>query len=278
MRDFADQLERQLVIAARIRARRAPWRAPTLARPAQRWLSAAAALAATAAVAVVALSSAPASRPQEIRAQVVSFRYPTRGADSGDIVATVTDPFAAQSSLNAAFQAAGIDLVVTLVPASPSAVGTVVAMSLSDSGAQIQTLDAAGCASGGGACPIGLEIPRDYTGSGDITLGRPAQPGETYAVAGSAFAAGESLHCSGLFGAQVSAALPRLQADALTVQWSHLDAGGTTSADATPPPGDYYIWSAVPILAGSVRIDTQPTPPPADLVTNAQRYDQGCAG
>ena len=157
-----------------------------------------------------------------IHASPVSFRYPTRGPDSGDIVATVVDPFAAQSSLDAAFRAAGLDIAVSLVPASPSAVGTVVEISEPSSGPQIETLTGGTCVTGGGGpgnCPVGLKIPRGFAGSGSIVLGRPARAGEAYESTNSAFAPGESLHCSGLIGTSVAAALPKLAARGIAVQW-----------------------------------------------------------
>ena len=157
-----------------------------------------------------------------IHASPVSFRYPTNGPDSGDIVATVVDPFAAQSSLDAAFRAAGLDIAISLVPASPSAVGTVVEISEPSSGPQIETLTGGTCVTGGGGpgnCPVGLKIPRGFAGSGSIVLGRPAKAGEDYESTNSAFAPGESLHCSGLIGTTVAAALPKLAALGISVQW-----------------------------------------------------------
>lgn len=262
-----------------------PALAPERRGPPARWLprTAVVALVACALVAGIGVVVFNASSPNTshshqaspvIHAVPVSFHFPKRGADSGYIIATVTDPFAAQSSLNAAFKAAGLDIVVTLVPASPSAVGTVVALSL---GAGIQTLYGGTCVEGGAGCPIGLKIPRDFTGKAFITLGRPAETGESYTVTNSAFTPGESLHCSALLGAQVQTALPALAADKITTEWSHVSgANNNTVVDNTPPPATYYIWGATPVSAGTVRFDTQPTPLPADLAANGQRYDQGC--
>jgi hypothetical protein len=213
-----------------------------------------------------------------VKTMPVSFRT----TDYGYIIATVTDPFAAQSALDAAFREAGVNIAVHLVPASPSAVGTLVSTSEPASGAQIQALVGGTCVTGGGgpgACPIGVKIPVDFTGQGSITLGRPAEPGEAYAAANDAFAPGESLHCSGLLGQQVAAALPQLKADNITARWRFVPYNTpATPAVATPPPGNYYIVGGQPISAGVVWFQTQPDPLSSNPgeQTAAQQYNQGC--
>jgi len=223
---------------------------------------------ALAAVAVAAgLIASSAMRPQAAAAGV-SFRT---GAD-GDIVATVTDPFVAESKLKAAFAEHGLDITVNLLPVSPSLVGTVVFISDSGGASAIQPLQGGSCVTGGGACSIGLKIPATFTGSGDITLGRPAKPGETYESTASAFAPGEVLHCSGLRGALVATALPILQADKLTLQWREESTG---AHDATAPINNYIV-DADPIAVGTVMITTQPTPPPSYPAAYARAVNRGC--
>jgi hypothetical protein len=270
-------------------------------------------------VVVVVTSSARHAKPSGgvIHTSPVSFRYPARGPDSGYIIATVTDPFAAQSSLDAAFRAAGLDIAVTLVPASPSAVGTVVEISEPSSGPQIATLTGGSCVTGGGGpgnCPVGLKIPRDFSGSGSITLGRPTRPGETYESTNSAFAPGESLHCSGLIGATVATALPQLAATGITAQWQQQEPaaaqpgtqpvpttttptatgaestarraaarhaaairGSTFVTETSPPPAGYHIVDGIPISPGVVMLQTQPDPLSAtQLAQESQMYAAGC--
>ena len=179
---------REAMLAAIYAAAPAPaavarWGAPLRRRPRMLALAGLAACGLAAAL-IGALASAPAVAPPHPsgRVSVVSFRYPKRGPDSGYIVATVTDPFAAQSSLDAAFKAAGLDISVSLVAASPSAVGTVVEISEPSSGPQIEPLTGGSCVTGGGGpgnCPVGLKIPRDFTGPArsrsDVPRG-PARP------------------------------------------------------------------------------------------------------
>ena len=207
-------------------------------------------------------------------------------APGGDIIATVTDPFAAQKELDSAFAARGFDITVQLVPVSPSLVGTVVTFSLGNRNpaSQIEPLEGGACVEGSAGCPIGVKIPATFTGSAYIVLGRPAQSGEAYAATASAFGPGEALHCSGLLGARVSAAAPVLAADGLTVtQWRASADGASgeptnSQITATPPPPDYYIWSADPVSPTQVRIWTESASPSADPALAAQdaRLNQGC--
>jgi hypothetical protein len=235
-------------------------------RPALIWTLGAASVAA---VVTALLITGSAVRPQSA-AGAVAFRT----AADGDIVATVTDPFAAESRLKAAFAEHGLDITVKLLPVSPSLVGTVVYTSDNGGASAIQPLQGGHCVTGGGGCAIGLKIPSTFTGQGYITLGRPAKAGETYESQASAFAPGELLHCSGLLGARVATALATLQADKLTATWRD-DTASFSRTDTTPPTNN-YIWDASMTTPGTIIIWTHPTPLPADLAANAQRYDQGC--
>ena len=220
------------------------WRLARRPRRARVAVAGLAALAGALAAVTLALlsTSAPSARRGNpsgpvIHASPVSFRYPTHGPDRGDIVATVVDPFAAQSSLDAAFRAAGLDITVSLVPASPSAVGTVVEISEPSSGPEIETLTGGTCVTGGGGpgnCPVGLKVPRGFAGSGSIVLGRPAKPGENYESTNSAFAPGESLHCSGLIDTTVATALPKLAALGVSVQWQPQASTAAPQPASTP--------------------------------------------
>lgn len=195
--------------------------------------------------------------------------------------------------------------------------GTVVEISEPSRGPQIETLTGGSCVTGGGGpgnCPIGLKIPRKFTGSGAITLGRPAKPGEAYESTNSAFAPGESLHCSGLIGETVAAATPTLTARDITVRWqpqtsvaapqpatapvatstatattstttmdtSTTSTTSTSSAagaqgETSPPQRSYHIVDGDPIKPGVVILQTQADPlTPAQLAQDAHMYGAGC--
>jgi hypothetical protein len=230
--------------------------------------------AAVGTVAAVVLGTTSGVSPAP--AEAVAFRT----AASGDIIATVTDPFAAQAQLDAAFAKQGLKITVNLLPVSPSIVGTVLYVGESGAGDQIKALQGGHCLMGGGGCPIGLDIPKDFAGEGSIALGRPAKAGEQYESAASIFAPGEPLHCSGLLGAKVATALPVLQADNLTVvQWREdvSDPSGLSSHSVTDahPPAQNYIWDAELIEPGKVRVTTASTPWPNDPGAGSG-YNKGC--
>jgi hypothetical protein len=223
--------------------------------------------------AAVALIAGSAVRPQPASG-AVAFRTDARG----EIVATVTNPFAAEDRLKAAFAAHGLDITMSLVPVSPSLVGTVVYISNPSSAAAIEPLQGGHCVTGGGGCAIGVKVPVTFTGPGYITLGRPAKPGESYESQASALAPGEPLHCSGLLGTQVSQALTMLNKDKLAVvQWRADTVTHATSyekLDASPPLAN-YVWSIDSVAPGKVRVWTQPTRWPDDDAHGAQ-VNRGC--
>jgi hypothetical protein len=204
------------------------------------------------------------------RAAAVAFH----SAPDGDVVAIVRHPFAAQQQLDAAFAAHGFDISVKLLPVSPSLVGTVI--SISQEGEAIQPIGRGSCVTGGGACPIGIKVARRFAGRGDITLGRPARPGERYSSSTSAFAPGEPLHCSGLLGARVRDALRALRTRRLVVaEWRELvdDTGGNRRIATAPL--DNYIWTADLVAAGQLDVWTRSTRWPGDAAHGAA-FTAGC--
>jgi hypothetical protein len=276
-------------------ARRLHDRLVAKARRRQRYAVPATGVAAAGAVAAAVVLASPVGSPPTTAnarhhhgsvatTEPVSFRT----TESGNIVATVTDPFAAQSALNASFQAAGLNIVVTLEPVSPSLVGTVDSFSepTNEPDGGIQPLGHGPCVTGGGGCSIGITVPRDFTGHGTITLGRPAKPGEAYVGTTSAFAPGEVLHCSGLINEQVAQALTTIQRDNITAYWgvpphdAPPEIGATSGPqvpDMTPPPADDYIIDATPVAAGTVWFRASATPLPATDVQQEQPADsQDC--
>jgi len=221
-----------------------------------------------AAAAAAALTLVPGSAVQPQSAAAVVFR----SVASGDVIATVTDPFATQQRLDAAFATHGFQITVKLVPVSPSLVGTVVATD--DDGTGITPLGRGRCVTGGGACPIGIRVARGFRGRGSITLGRPTRRGESYASTASAFAPGEALHCSGLLGARVRDALATLRRRGIAVAWWR-DASASGGGTDTAPSATEYIWSADLLAPGKVGIWTRPTPWPGDRLHGAEA-NRGC--
>ncbi|HEY1832704.1 MAG TPA: hypothetical protein VGG38_20875 [Acidimicrobiales bacterium] len=178
---------------------------------------------------------------------------------NGDIVARITDPDAAASQLDAVLLAHHLDISVTVLPVSPSLVGTIV-FSDQPSGENIQPIQAGSCLAGGTQCWVGLVIPAGFTGHADVSVGRAAKPGETYASADNSFGPGEALHCAGVFNQPVSVATPLVAAMGLTVEWR---VGSSTTNLATAPADDYVV-NGIPISPTIVMLMVQATPLPAN--------------
>jgi hypothetical protein len=95
----------------------------------------------------------------------------------GSLIVKITDPDSPVSQLNAIFKAYGLHIKINVIPVSPGLVGTII---YSDIPAT-QELRGGNCQMGGGGrCWIGFILPAGFTGSGDLTIGRQARPGELY--------------------------------------------------------------------------------------------------
>ena len=220
----------------------------TLSR--RRSFALAAGLAVATVVVAIVIPRLPGGDPG-VAAAGVHFR-----ADGGSIVARITDPFAAEEELDAAFAAEGLAISVDLKPVSPSLVGTVLMISESAGGPPIESIGGGPCVTGGGTCPIGLRIPRGFEGSGQISLGRPAKSGEEYVSSTDAFAPGEALHCLGAPGTRVGRLLPALAANYATVDWRGRDG---EALDGAPPAG-HVVTNVIPGAADSATVSTSPDP------------------
>ena len=226
---------------------------------------------AAAAAAVAVFANSPAGTPI---AQAISFN-----TVNGWITATVTDPLAAQKTLNADFAEHHLNITLKLIPVGPSLVGTVLSEAYNQGpngpkDGAIQTLDS-NCGAAETSCPVGVKIWEGFTGSGEIDLGRAAQAGESYVYAPSVFAPGEVLHCSGLVGAPISELSSVLQAHGWTVtRWSF------SNKIVSQPPTDSYISEIFPVTASTVKVNTEPNPAQA-LVNSGfstTTLQQGCPG
>jgi hypothetical protein len=260
--DLADQITRTPVTRSTAGGR----------RPVRRWLLAGIPLSAGATAALLALALAaggparpgptatrpgPAgtAQPGPADAQVMSFT-----TDGGYIDVIVRNPVADPRRYAAEFAAHHLNITITLVPASPSIVGTVVAMSES-SGSDLMPITAVGrCWTGGGGnvCPVGVRVPLGYRGTADLVFGRAARPGERYESAGVVTAPGEAMHGLDFKGKTVAAVLAMLRARHVTVpQYRYLSATG--SEEPAKVPGTWYVYDGVPWAPGQVLLFVGPT-------------------
>ncbi|GII57835.1 hypothetical protein Pth03_62240 [Planotetraspora thailandica] len=211
------------------------------------------------------------------KVQLAALSFSTQGKY---LVVKVKDPLADPARYKEQFAEHGMDISLTLVPASPSVVGTVVFSELPDT---VKMLPAKGkCFSGGGACPVGVKIPLDFHGSGGIVFGRQARPGETYESTNSAFAPGEILHCVDIRGRTVDQALAVLKGRKVTVGSWHYEekrADGTYGVTGARGkiPGSWYVSGADPYAPGQIMLWVQQNPPVAgESEAYYQSLTQGC--
>jgi hypothetical protein len=237
---------------------RAPARSWSRSRPGRLALAVGAVAAAAAIVVTV-----PGLLGGDSGSAAAGVRFETRGEY---IIARVTDPFAAQDELDAAFDAEGLDIDLSLAPVSPSLVGTVVYVGDSGNSQSIESIDGGLCVTGGGSCPIGLRIPRDYSGHGEIMLGRPASAAEEYVSTADAFAPGEALHCTGGPGSTVGELLPALRANYAGTEWRDRD-GNVLGA---PPPADHVVIKVTPVSSDSAIVWTGSEPGDATRYSSAE--------
>jgi hypothetical protein len=183
----------------------------------------------------------------------------TRAGGYIDVV--VRNPLADQASYNAEFKAHGLDITLSLVPVSPSLVGTVVEVSTSGPGGDsITTITAKGrCWTGGGGseCPVGLKVPVGYHGQANFVFGRAARPGEQYESTTSASAPGEVMHGLNYVGKHVSAVRAMLARRHVTVP-TYRDGGRVLTPGQVP--GTWFVYNAIPWAPQQVLLFVGSTP------------------
>jgi hypothetical protein len=227
------------------------------ARRRRRVLFAGLPLAAVAAGAAALIVWFTASGGAPHRVQPAALSFSTSGKY---LVVKVKDPYADPKRYAKEFAAHGMKIRLTMLPASPSIVGTVVFM---DGGEGITTITAKGkCWMGGGgySCPVGVKIPIGYHKEAGIAFGRPARPGEQYESSTDSFAPGEELHCVDLRGRTVAQAIVVLKRHRMVASQYRPSPGITAPAAI---PGGWYVADALPWSPGQVLLWVQPTKPGA---------------
>lgn len=192
-----------------------------------------------------------------VAAHVLSFTI-----SHGYITVIVRSPLADPSRYRAELAAHHLNITLSLVPVSPSLVGTVVYIGESAGGPDIETITAQGrCYTGGGgsACPVGVRIPAGYRGQAQVVFGRAARPGEHYESTAAATAPGEAMHGLSFVGDTVAQVLAMLAQRHVTVPVYHYD-----QQDLSHVPGTWYVYGADPWAPGQVMLMVGPTrTPPA---------------
>ena len=233
-------------------------------RARRRWLIGAP-LAAGLALVVLLVTwlASPAQRVGPVRvgpqvAQALSFTTSGRY-----IIVIVRNPLADPTRYRAEFAAHHLDITLTLVPASPSLVGTLV-YSGQSAGADITPITAQGkCYTGGGgsACPVGVRIPAGFRGQAQLAFGRAARPGERYETTAPATAPGEVMHGMRFQGDTVSQVLAMLRERDVTVPVFNYARQGY-ARNLSHVPGSWYVYDAAPWASQQVMLFVGPTKTP----------------
>lgn len=204
--------------------------------------------AVTAAVVFAMAGNAPSNKPLPPAAS----KALTFTVSSGHITVIVKNLYADTRWYTADLRQHHLDITLSLLPASPSIVGTPI---FDDLGADITYFKVKGCQSSGGGECVGFTVPLGLRGQFHVIFGRPPRPGERYLSMGSAFDPGEMLHgMRYILGQPLSTVLAELRTRHLTVLVAGFGIAGTVRPGQAGP-GPWYVQYAHPWAPGTVRLD-----------------------
>lgn len=219
-------------------------------------LAAAAVACAAVTVAVTAQDERAPRTPRAVATTSATPKYELASAltftRKGEYInVRVRDPLADPERYKAEFAAHGLDVELSLVPASPSIVGTLVAMDTSEGTTprDIKPITAEGeCRTGGGGdhCPVGVRVSTDFEGTASLVFGRQARADEKYNSSAPVTAPGEAMHGMTFRNHRVGEVLAALRERNVTVpEYRVMD--GNVSKDVPPDqvPPTWYVHDAV---------------------------------
>ncbi|WP_433473998.1 hypothetical protein ACQPZP_35170 [Spirillospora sp. CA-142024] len=178
----------------------------------------------------------------------------------------IRDPYADPKRYKEEFAKHGLNVGLSLVPVSPSIVGTVVMEDTSegtrpDDIRDIRIKGACKVPSGGNDCTVGVRVRIGYKGSAAIVFGRAARRGEKYTSTAQAEAPGEAMHGMVYRKQRLSKVLAALKKRNVTVPEYRVEVGDQTQARYPGQvPGDWYVHDAVPWADGQVLLFVGPKP------------------
>ncbi|TDQ53612.1 hypothetical protein [Actinorugispora endophytica] len=223
----------------------------------------AAGLAGAAVVGTALVSPSSPAGPPAAEADVLAI-----SEDGGYLDVTVNDPVADPVEYAHQFEEYGLDVDLSLVPASPTLVGRIV---MSDAGGGIEVIEAPGeCAATLGGCAIGVRIPLDHPDPVRLVFGRAPAEGEEYRSSGLVTDPGEILEDADLAGMRVSEARDalaergmrasdyRYQVDFLTSDGTPSGVGASRVVAGDEVPGDWYVHDVVGTSDDSVLLFVGP--------------------
>ena len=190
--------------------------------------------------------------------QAVSFTK-----KSGYITVIIRNPYADTSWYNADFARNHLNITLHLIAASPSVVGQFVEITTDTTATsnEITMINKGTCDHESSTCPIGFKIPADFHGMADMTIGRPARPGEQYLTAGSVFDKGEALYGlkDQVLGQPIGQVLALFAKHHIKVATCH-DASTNNNIDPAKIPSTWYLAGASAWAHNEVFIFVSPNP------------------
>jgi hypothetical protein len=222
------------------------------------------AAAATALVATSGGSPAPSPSTRAPAVKLAAALDFTRKGDHLDV--RILDPYADPQRYKAEFAKHGLRVTLSLVPVSPSMVGTVVMQDTSEGTrpgdiTDIRVKGACQVPSGGDDCTVGVRVRIGYKGTAGVVFGRAARPGEHYTSTGNVDARGEVMHGMAFRGRRVTQVLAALAKRHVTVPEYRYTVGNETKVGRPGQiPGGWYVHDAVPWAAGQVLLFVGPHP------------------
>ncbi|GAA1592149.1 hypothetical protein GCM10009678_88000 [Actinomadura kijaniata] len=184
----------------------------------------------------------------------------------GHLDVRIRDPYADPARYKEEFAKHGLNVRLSLVPVSPSIVGTVVMEDTSDGTrpndiTQIRVKGACEVPSGGNDCTVGVRIRIGYKGSAAVVFGRAARRGEKYTSTAKADAPGEALHGMVYRKQRLSRVLAALKERNLTAPEYRVMVGNESQVRYPGQvPGDWYVHDASPWAHGQVLLFVGPRP------------------
>lgn len=166
----------------------------------------------------------------------------------------------------------GLDVSLSVVPASPSNVG-VLAVGGGDGSMDVDVTYTEGRTPADDT--VSLEIPADLSDSIELGIGRRAHDGEPYvAAAATAAEPGEALHCLDVFADVPAGELARsIEARGVEIVWHHVD-GYYPSADEV---ADRWVVAVTPFADGQVLVSVDDERKPAELTPGyLEHLTEGC--
>jgi hypothetical protein len=165
----------------------------------------------------------------------------------------------------------GLDVSLSVVPASPSVVG-VLAVGGGHGSMDVEVTYTEGRTPTDDT--LSLQIPAALSGPIELGIGRRAHDGEPYQVAGNAAEPGEALHCLDVFADVPAGELGRsIEARGVEIVWHHVDDYYPSADEAA----DRWVVAVTPFADGQVLVSVDDDRKPIEFTpAYLEHLTEGC--